>query len=149
MRSPVHILAPFVVAFALAAASPSPLDPVRVRYVVRVCEGEKLELVADDEFETREKECVKPLPGIPLQLLGETSRSGEVFTDGTGLATVGPIDVRRDEALRLAMACTTHNCMTLRLRGVGAGDVREGDNMLLVFAVPKSSAAEVPQAAPK
>lgn len=146
MRSPVHILAPFVVAFALAAASPSPLDPVRVRYVVRVCEGEKFELVADDEFETREKECVKPLRGVPLELVGETSRSGEVSTDGSGLATLGPIGVRRDEAFRLVMACTTHNCMTLRLGGVGAGDVREGDNMLLVFTVPKSSAA---QAAPK
>ena len=142
MRSSVQILAPFVVAFALAAASPSPLDPVRVRYVVRVCEGEKLELVADDEFETREQECVKPLPGIPLQLVGETSRSAEVSTDGSGLATVGPIEVRRDETFRLAMACTTHNCMTLRLRGVDAGDVREGDNMLLVFAVPKSGAAQ-------
>ena len=128
-------------------SSPAP-DKVSVRFIVRVCEGSKFELVSGDELEAREKECPKPLEAVPLALVSGPTKTVWVETDGTGLAKVGPIEIGRGDGLRLVMACTTHNCMTLQLKGVASGDVREGDNRLLVFTVPNSSAEAGQHGAP-
>ena len=128
-----------LVASALAIntlAAPPFLDKVSVRFIVRVCEGGKFEPVMGDEVEAREKECAKPLQGVPLRLSTDQAKTSPVDTDGNGLAIVGPIEIGRDDALRVLMGCTTHQCMTLRLKGVRSGQVREGDNRLLVFTVP-------------
>ena len=129
-----------VIAMMLGAANTPAPSQVDVTFNVRVCEGSKFELVGESELESRENDCKIPLANVPIGL-ESGSKKAEENTDGSGSATVGPIVISRVDPLRLTMGCTTHNCMTLRLKGITAGDVHSGMNRLLVFAVRKSEAA--------
>jgi hypothetical protein len=135
-----NLTIPLVIAMVLRAAHTPATSQVDVTFNVRVCEGSKFELVGESELESRESDCKIPLSNVPIGLESGSTKAEE-NTDGSGSATVGPIVVSPLDPLRLTMGCTTHNCMTLRLKGLAAGDVHSGMNRILVFAVRKSEAA--------
>jgi protein tyrosine phosphatase (PTP) superfamily phosphohydrolase (DUF442 family) len=119
-----HILPLVVAAIVLAGPLTAECaeDNREVSFVVRVCEGEDFLRLLGNEAVDRWDDCDRPLAGIPVVLGSGESKSGPIETGPDGIAAIGPILADRNAEIRLAVGCTQHVCLTLRLHPRGVSD---------------------------
>lgn len=103
-----------------------------VSFRVRVCAGDGIKRLLNDEAQAEWDDCEKPLGEVPIILRGGDAKDGPSQTDKDGVATVGPIRVKRDQQVIVTVGCTTHVCLTLKLDPLG---VRDGLNYFLYHTI--------------
>jgi hypothetical protein len=116
-----------------------------VQFTIRICEGkDKLKFWFNDEASERWSTCPLPVPNVPVFIVSDSGQRVESKTGQDGIATVPALNLQPQEKFRMAMACTTHNCFSLRglfitSPDVVGMDIRSGANMMYAETVARVS----------
>ena len=126
-------------ACATAADTPAPASGPKstgVQFTIRICEGkDDLKFWFNDEAKDHWNTCKRPIPDVPVFLVSESGQRGEGKTDKDGIVALPQVGLAANEKFRMAMACTTHRCFSLRGLFVGAPDIQPGANTLYAETV--------------
>ena len=148
-RSMMALIVTLLCTVSVAASPPEAGQDTTERDVsfrVRVCEGDDFKKLLGSEAEAAWENCERPLVDVPVVIRAAVTKDGPRQTDKDGIATVGPIRVKRDEAVTLHVGCTKHVCLTLHMDALG---IEDGVNLFLYQTVPVEKVKEQPKDAPK
>ena len=98
-------------------------DERDVSFRVRVCDADEVKRLLGDEARESWNDCARPLAETSVVLRAGDSTAGPNVTDKDGVASVGPIRVKRDQRITLVVGCKEHLSSRLELDplGIGAG----------------------------
>jgi len=128
---------------ATEALAPTPrITSTPVQFTIRICEGtEDLKFWFNDEAMEQWNTCKIPVPEVPVFIVAESGQRSEAKTGTDGIASLPQVDLAPNERFRMAMACSTHRCFSLRDLFVGAPDIRPGANTLYAETVARTDAS--------
>jgi len=136
VRSFLSVVAVIVGVVGGVHARAADASPDAVRFTIRVCEGEnQLEFWFNDEAKSRWDSCRRPLADVPVGLVTESGNRGEAKTGADGIVRLPEVKLSPQEKFRLAMACSTHRCLSIHDLFVGTNYVRSGSNLVYVETV--------------
>jgi hypothetical protein len=109
-----------------------------IQFTIRICEGtDQLQLWFNDEAREHWNNCATPIPDVPVFLVTDSGKRSEGKTGKDGVAMIPEVTLQPNEKFRMAMACTTHNCFSIRGLFVGAPDIIPGMNRLYAETVAR------------
>ncbi len=126
-----------------AARAPEP-GSNEVQFTIRICEGsERMQFWFNDDAKSFWDRCQHPLTDVPVFIVTESGSRTEAKTGKDGIAELARVTVPANEKFRLAMACTTHRCLSLHGLFIGGNPfVQAGKNLVYVETVPKPQTSE-------
>jgi hypothetical protein len=86
-----------------------------VSFRVRVCEGDEIKRVLGSEARESWNDCTRPLAGTSVVLRAGEAMAGPNDTDKDGVASVGPIRVKRNQQISLVVGSKEYMSLKLEL----------------------------------
>ena len=97
-------------------------------FAIRICEGDSTRPHFGEDAEEHWNDCETPLEGVPVVAVAGESEDGPTNTGADGIVRLGPLTASEDLEARVAVACTTHVCATLKM---SVRDLQAGTNYLI------------------
>jgi hypothetical protein len=96
-------------------------DERDVSFRVRVCEGDEVKRLLGSEATEAWNDCTQPLADTSVVLRAGEAQAGPSATGKDGVASVGPIRVKRDQRITLVVGSKEHLSLKLDLDPIAVG----------------------------